>query len=167
MSNIVVIGSGMAGMGAAHRLHAQGIRPVIVEKSPHYGGHTSSFRNEQGFLFDLGPHISFTKDRRIQDLLADNVRGEYESIQIYLNNYWNGYWLTHPVQLHMHGLPEDLIVATRNQQGLRARTPEWLLLSRGLAREYVDGEGRAVSHVTDETTNRALWRHYCAVMTEP
>ncbi len=63
-------------------------------------------------------------------------------------------------------MPEDLIIATRNQQGLRARTPEWLLLSRGLNREYVDDQGRAVSHVTDETTNRALWRHYRAVMTE-
>jgi phenylpropionate dioxygenase-like ring-hydroxylating dioxygenase large terminal subunit len=63
-------------------------------------------------------------------------------------------------------MPEDLIIATRNQQGLHARTPEWLLLSRGLNREYVDPEGRAVSHVTDETTNRALWRHYRAVMTD-
>jgi phenylpropionate dioxygenase-like ring-hydroxylating dioxygenase large terminal subunit len=63
-------------------------------------------------------------------------------------------------------MPEDLIIATRNQQGLRARTPEWLLLSRGLNRERIDDEGRAVSHVTDETTNRALWRHYRAVMTE-
>jgi phenylpropionate dioxygenase-like ring-hydroxylating dioxygenase large terminal subunit len=63
-------------------------------------------------------------------------------------------------------MPEDLIIATRNQQGLRARTPEWLLLSRGLDREYMDDQGRAVSHVTDETTNRALWRHYRAVMTE-
>jgi len=110
MSNIVVLGSGMGGLGAVHRLHAEGIQPVIYEKSTHYGGHTASFRNDQGFLFDLGPHISFTKDRRIQDLLAENVQGEYESIQIYLNNYWRGHWLTHPVQLHMHGLPQDLIV---------------------------------------------------------
>ena len=63
-------------------------------------------------------------------------------------------------------MPEDLTVAGRNQLGLQAPTPEWLLLSRGLNREHVDAEGRAVSHVTDETTNRALWRHYRAVMTE-
>ena len=63
-------------------------------------------------------------------------------------------------------MPEDLIVAARNQQGLRARTPEWLLLSRGLDREYTDDQGRSVSHVTDETTNRALWQHYRTVMTE-
>ena len=63
-------------------------------------------------------------------------------------------------------MPEDLIVASRNQAGLHARTVEWLLLGRGLNREYVDAEGRVVSHVTDETTNRALWHHYRSVMTE-
>ena len=63
-------------------------------------------------------------------------------------------------------MPDDLTVAARNQLGLRARTAPWLLLGRGLNREVIDAEGRAVSHVTDETTNRGLWRHYRAVMTE-
>jgi hypothetical protein len=36
---------------------------------------------------------------------------------------------------------------------------------RGLGREHVDAEGRRVSHVTDETTNRAFWQHYRRVMT--
>jgi hypothetical protein len=63
-------------------------------------------------------------------------------------------------------MPEDLMVASRNQLGLHARTTEWLELARGLNRERVDGEGRTVSHVTDETTNRALWRHYRTVMIE-
>ena len=63
-------------------------------------------------------------------------------------------------------MPDDLIVAARNQRGLQARTPEWLLLSRGLNREHLDADGRTVSHVTDETTNRGLWRHYRAVMTD-
>ncbi len=62
-------------------------------------------------------------------------------------------------------MPEDLAVAARNQQGLHARHAEWLELRRGLHRESVDAEGRTVSHVTDETINRALWRHYRAVMT--
>src|SRR4029079_346592 len=63
-------------------------------------------------------------------------------------------------------MPEDLIIAGRNQLGLHARTVEWLLLGRGLNREYVDAEGRVVSHVTDETTNRALWHHYHAGISE-
>ena len=63
-------------------------------------------------------------------------------------------------------MPEDLTIAARNQLGLEARSVEWLLLARGLNREVVDAEGRTVSHVTDETTNRGFWRHYRAVMTD-
>ena len=61
-------------------------------------------------------------------------------------------------------MPEDLTVAARNQLGLHARTVGWLELGRGLNRERIDSEGRTVCHVTDETTSRALWRHYRAVM---
>jgi nitrite reductase/ring-hydroxylating ferredoxin subunit len=63
-------------------------------------------------------------------------------------------------------MPDDLIVASRNQLGLHARTAPWLLLGRGLQRESVDTAGRTVSHVTDETTNRGFWRHYRSLMTE-
>jgi phenylpropionate dioxygenase-like ring-hydroxylating dioxygenase large terminal subunit len=63
-------------------------------------------------------------------------------------------------------MPEDLAVAARNQVGLAAASVEWLHLRRGLNREYLDAEGRWVSHVTDETINRSLWRHYRAVMAE-
>jgi protoporphyrinogen oxidase len=110
MPNIVVLGSGMAGFGAAYRLHQEGLAPVMYDKNGYYGGHTMSFRYESGFLFDIGPHISFTKDTRIQELLAESVGGRYETLQINLNNYWRGYWPTHPVQLHLHGLPEETIV---------------------------------------------------------
>ena len=107
--NVLVLGSGMAAFGAAHRLNADGIVPVMYDKNSYYGGHTASFRYETGFLFDVGPHISFTKDSRIQELFADSVNQQYETIQINLNNYWRGYWPLHPVQLHLHGLPEDVV----------------------------------------------------------
>jgi phenylpropionate dioxygenase-like ring-hydroxylating dioxygenase large terminal subunit len=63
-------------------------------------------------------------------------------------------------------MPEDLTISSRNQLGLQAHTVEWVELRRGLNREYVDADGHGVSHVTDETTNRALWRHYRMVMTD-
>ena len=110
MANVVVLGSGMAGFGAAHKLNAEGIRPVIYDKANYFGGHTASFRDANGFLFDLGPHISFTKDPRIQELFARYVDDKYEALQVKLDNYWRGLRLTHPVQLHLNGLPHDLIV---------------------------------------------------------
>ena len=109
MANIVVLGTGMAGFGAAYRLHAEGITPVMYDKNGHYGGLTASFARD-GFIFDAGPHISFTKDPRIQELLADSVDQQFEIVTIVLNNYWRGHWPLHPVQLHMYGLPPDVTV---------------------------------------------------------
>ena len=137
--NIVVLGSGMAGFGAAHRLSAEGITPVMYDKNSYLGGHTASFRYETGFLFDVGPHISFTKDTRIQQLFADSVEQQFETVQINLNNYWRGYWPIHPVQLHLHGLPDDLIVQVINdfvEERSAAERPignyaDWLLASFG------------------------------------
>jgi len=139
MPNIAVIGTGMAGFGAAYRLHQMGLKPTMYDKNAYYGGHTTSLRYETDFVFDLGPHISFTKDPRIQDLLADNVDQMYETIQINLNNYWHGYWPKHPAQLHLHGLPEDLIVkviADFVEERQRPERPvnnysDWLLSSFG------------------------------------
>src|SRR5450631_2419551 len=110
MPNIVVLGSGMAGLGAAYKLHGEGITPTLYDKNGYYGGHTTTIRYDNNFIFDLGPHISFTKDTRIQDLLAENVDQQYETVQINLNNYWRGHWPRHPVQLNLHGLPEDVII---------------------------------------------------------
>ncbi len=137
--NIVVLGTGMAGFGAAHRLHAEGITPVMYDKNSYYGGHTASFRYETGFLFDVGPHISFTKDSRIQELFADSVEQRFETVQINLNNYWRGYWPPHPVQLHLRGLPDDLIVKVISDFVEARQLPEespknyadWLLASFG------------------------------------
>jgi len=141
MQNVVILGSGMAGFGAAYQLHSAGITPVMYDKNAYHGGHTASFRYEAGFLFDIGPHISYTKDPRIQNLFAESVGQQYETLQIYLNNYWNGYWPQHPVQLHLHGLPEDVIVKVIAGFVEEQQAPErpvnnyadWLLASFGQA----------------------------------
>jgi protoporphyrinogen oxidase len=136
---IVILGTGMAGFGAAYRLHAEGVTPVLYDKNPYHGGHTASFRYDTGFLFDIGPHISYTKDPRIQQLFAESVDQQYETLPIYLNNSWRGCWPQHPVQLHLHGLPEDVIVKVIADFVEEHHAPErpvtnyadWLLASFG------------------------------------
>jgi protoporphyrinogen oxidase len=138
MPNIFILGTGMAGCGAAYRLHANGITPIMYDKNAYHGGHTASFQDD-GFIFDQGPHISFTKDSRIQDLFADSVDQMYETMQLNANNYWRGHWPQHPVQLHMHGLPEDVIVKVISDFVEERQAPErairnyadWLLASFG------------------------------------
>lgn len=62
-------------------------------------------------------------------------------------------------------IADDSEMYERNQRGLEARSPEWLVLRRGLHRERRDN-GSVASHHTDETTQRAIWRHYKKVMTD-
>ena len=110
MTSIAILGSGMAGMGASHRLKQEGLPAVVYDMKDHYGGHTASYVDASGFVFDEGPHISFTKDARIQQLFADNVNGEYEVIHANVNNYWKGSWIKHPAQCNLRGLPTDFVV---------------------------------------------------------
>ena len=107
---IVVLGTGFAGFGAGHRLDEAGAHYVVYDRNPYLGGHTSSHQLAGGFVFDDGPHVSFTKDERIQEILADAVEGDYQQVPIGLDNHWRGQILTHPLQVNLHGLPTDVVV---------------------------------------------------------
>jgi protoporphyrinogen oxidase len=107
---IVVIGTGFAGFGASRRLEAAGRPYVVYDRNAHFGGHTASHELPGGFVFDQGPHVSFTKDERVQQILAEAVGGRYEAVPIGLDNYWKGRILTHPLQVNLHGLPPELVI---------------------------------------------------------
>lgn len=107
---IVVLGTGFAGFGAGHRLEAERTRYVVYDRNAYLGGHTSSHELPGGFVFDDGPHVSFTKDERVQSILAEAVGGDYQSVPIGLDNYWQGRIVTHPLQVNLHGLPSELVV---------------------------------------------------------
>src|SRR5215217_8015761 len=107
---VVVLGSGMAAMGAAHVLRAAGSPAVCLEAKDHAGGHTTTFDAGGGFLFDDGPHVSFTSDARIAALMAEAVDGRYRTVGAVIDNVWRGHRIRHPVQLNLHGLPKDLTV---------------------------------------------------------
>ena len=70
MPEIAVLGTGMAGFGAAHRLHAEGVTPVLYDKNGYHGGHTASFRNDHGFIFDLGPGTERSR------MSCDSINGQ-------------------------------------------------------------------------------------------
>lgn len=139
MKEIAILGTGMAGFGAAYRLHTQGVRSVLYEKKPYHGGLAASYKYNNGFVFDNGPHISFTENKRIQSLFAKSVNHQYEVIQARANNYWKGHWIKHPAQCNLYGLPEDLIVdilcdfihAQNNNHGEIKNYEDWLIASYG------------------------------------
>ena len=68
-----IIGAGPSGLMANLFLDEPA---QLLEKDAHPGGHASSFHCD-GFTFDYGPHIMFSKDQKILDFmvksLGDNV----------------------------------------------------------------------------------------------
>lgn len=107
---ICVLGTGMAGFGAAYRLREADRRAVLFDKRGHYGGHTASYRYEGKYTFDEGPHVSFTKHERVARVLAEAVDHRYEKFHTKVNNHWKGYWIKHPAQVNLHGLPPELVI---------------------------------------------------------
>ncbi len=110
MTRIAVLGTGMAGFGAGHALEAAGMPFVMYDRNPYYGGHTHSLRYDSGFVFDEGGHVSFTKHAHVRDILAENVKGEFEERRLGADNYWKGLRVPHPVQCNLSKLPPDLSV---------------------------------------------------------
>lgn len=165
MTQVVILGAGMAGFGAAHRLHAEGLGSVMYEQKPYHGGHTASYRHE-GFIFDDGPHISFTKEGRIQQLFADSVQQQFETIHAYVNNYWQGQWIKHPAQCNLYGLPPALLVdiladmvdAKQQPSGPVSNYAEWLVASYGktFATTFPMEYGRKY-HTTDAANMTTDW----------
>ena len=139
MKKIAIIGSGMAGFGAASRLYTESCDTIMFEKNHYHGGNAASFNYDSGFVFDVGPHISFTKNKRIQDMFAESVDQKYEIVQAHINNYWNSYLIKHPAQCNLYGLPEDLIVtilidfinAQNNNHTNIYNYEDWLIASYG------------------------------------
>jgi len=139
MTAIAILGSGMGAVGAAYRLRSEKAASVLYDKNPHPGGHTASFHHPSGFIFDCGPHVSFTKDERVQGLFAEAVNGAYEAVQYNINNYWQGYWFPHPVQCNLYGLPPELVTKViacfveevRKPASTPGNYEEWLIASYG------------------------------------
>lgn len=102
---IAVLGAGAAGLGAAAALSDQDV--VLYEQRESFGGHASSFAVD-GFRFDEGPHISFTRNEKIRKLFAEGVAGEYREFPAVAHNYFAGHILRHPAQCHLYPLPVDL-----------------------------------------------------------
>lgn len=104
---VYVIGSGPAGYGAAKALTENGIETQILEKNAYFGGHCASFEFDEGFVFDDGPHISFTKHEDVKTQFAKNADNDVSQFSAYVDNYWHGHWIKHPAITSMHGVPAE------------------------------------------------------------
>ncbi len=97
----------MAGYGAARKFKEAKITTDLFEKETHIGGHCASYIFDDKWIFDDGPHISFSKSQRVKDIFSKNIDNDYREFEAKVDNYWKGRWIKHPAQINLHGLPPE------------------------------------------------------------
>ena len=107
MSDIIIIGAGISGLGASYALRSKGLNPIVLEKDATYGGLCGNFETLPGFRFDRFVHLSFAKDPEIRSLFN---RGANEEVITHIPNPYNIYkrqWIKHPAQNNLFPLSEE------------------------------------------------------------
>jgi protoporphyrinogen oxidase len=132
---VAVLGAGISGLAVSYHLRHKDT--VILEKQPYYGGHIHSDVVD-GFIWDDGPHISFTSNNYAQDFLADTVDGAYEVVTSRASNYFRRHWIAHPAQVNLYQVPEpfrtaclDSFLVSRNVDGTPKNYREWIHMAFG------------------------------------
>ncbi len=104
----LIIGAGPTGLGAAHRLKELGIDDYLVlERADHAGGLSASFKDENGFTWDVGGHVVFSHYDYFDELLDDLLGDEYLEHE---RESWvrsSGSWVPYPFQNNVRYLPRE------------------------------------------------------------
>lgn len=148
MKRIIVLGAGPAGLGAAYRLHETGYKNWnIYEKNNYVGGLSASFRDKQGFTWDIGGHILFSNNDRfnrlVNDLLHNDVLTFTRESWIWLKDSF----IKYPFQNNFHMHPDKELVfecvlglfENLNKKGSSKNFEEWIchFFGEGIARHFM------------------------------
>lgn len=146
---IVIIGAGPCGLGAANRLIELGETDFqVFEQNSYAGGLAASFKDQNGFWWDIGGHVQFSHytyfDKLMDALLGNNwLTHERQSWVWILNRF-----VPYPFQLNIHRLPqkerdECLLALKKLYQNPPKEKPanfaQWILQTsgEGIARHFL------------------------------
>lgn len=91
---VIIFGGGPAGLSAAYEACRLGLIPILYEKEADVGGISRTI-NYKGYLFDIGGHRFFSKDREIckiwEDVLGPELLVRPRLSRIYYRNRFFDY----------------------------------------------------------------------------
>ena len=101
----VILGAGIAGLGASYSLHQRGEKSVIFERDNTYGGLCGNFTID-GFRFDRFVHFTFSKNEQVNAIFNASSPEIYRHLPEAYNIY-KGIWIKHPAQNNLYPLSEE------------------------------------------------------------
>jgi protoporphyrinogen oxidase len=105
--DIVILGAGVAGLGAALRARELQRQAVVFEARDRTGGLLDNFTVD-GFRFDHAVHLSFANEPEVRAIFD---RTPYLTHPADSYCWDDGHWLKHPVQNNLYPLPPEQRVA--------------------------------------------------------
>lgn len=103
MSDTIILGGGIAGLGAYYKATQLNKDAVIYEKNSELGGLLANF-SINGFRFDNAVHFSFTEIPVVRKIF-DKTEVNCHKPNAYC--FDRGYWLKHPIQNNLFPLPTE------------------------------------------------------------
>ena len=101
----LILGGGLAGLSASYYLGHENC--LIIEKNSYLGGHATTYKKDNAF-WDEGPHVSFTKNLDVKNLLTRSSASDVHEFNSDVGNYFHGHWIPHPAQSNLASIPEPL-----------------------------------------------------------
>ncbi|WP_276783169.1 protoporphyrinogen/coproporphyrinogen oxidase [Thalassolituus oleivorans] len=98
--DVMILGGGIAGLGAALKAREQGRSAVIFEANSRAGGLLDNFEVE-GFRFDNAVHLSFASEPEVRKIFDQT---DYYTHPADAWNFEQDKWLRHPVQNNLYPL---------------------------------------------------------------
>lgn len=105
MREVLILGGGLAGLSCSYHLGHHNCR--IIERNSYLGGHATTHKRD-GAFWDEGPHVSFTKNSYVRNLLTWSADCDVLEYPTNVSNYFQGHWIPHPAQSHLKSVPEPL-----------------------------------------------------------
>ena len=135
MEKLTILGAGLAGLSCAYHFPK---KSLIYEAKSFLGG-TASSMDWEGFTYDYGPHVSFTKDEYIKNLFDNAVDGEFLTNNVLNANYFKGQWVRHPAISNLVDFPleinRDALISFLETRNFEENNPsdyrDWCELGQG------------------------------------
>jgi len=137
---ITILGAGLSGLSAAYHL---GDRYRVLERETEPGGLCRSF-TEKGYVFDIAPHILFSRDEYARGLFSRLLEGNLLTHDRRAYIYMMGTYVKYPFEANLHPLPREVIEkciqGVVDKPSLKpSNFREWILASfgEGIAKHYM------------------------------
>lgn len=95
---VLILGAGPAGMGAAFELYKGGRTFMIIEKNEDVGGLARTLKYGE-FRTDIGPHRFFSQNQYLYDLIKDLLKESWIKVDRITRFYINGKFFLYPIEL--------------------------------------------------------------------